>query len=84
MLLEWACQVTFPIDDSFSIGILYSGATFFSSIIGEVLTMVVNGDDNVADKYLEKYYLFGRHGAFLGLLSLSVIAIVATIFAMLT
>lgn len=34
LLLEWGCEEIFPLNDSFCIGLMYSGATMGSSFIG--------------------------------------------------
>lgn len=58
LLLEWGCKVTHPIDNSFSIGVLYSGATLFSSLIGEVLTKIVNTNDNQPTKLINYTHIY--------------------------
>lgn len=50
LMIEWGCQLIYPINDSFCIGIMYSGATMAGSFIGSLLTIISKGIH--ADKLL--------------------------------
>ncbi|CAD8153440.1 unnamed protein product [Paramecium octaurelia] len=43
LLLEWGCEQIYPLNDSFCIGLQYSGATMGSSFIAQIVSMVIYG-----------------------------------------
>ncbi|CAD8157072.1 unnamed protein product [Paramecium pentaurelia] len=45
LLLEWGCEQIYPLNDSFCIGLQYSGATMGSSFIAQIVSMVIHGKD---------------------------------------
>lgn len=44
LLLEWGCEQIYPLNDSFCIGLMYSGATMGSSFIAQILVIAIHGD----------------------------------------
>lgn len=44
VLLEYSCEAIYPINGSFAVGLLISGATLFTVISSQVLTSVVKGN----------------------------------------
>lgn len=46
VLLEYSCEAIYPINGSFAVGVLISGATLFTVISSQVLTAVVRGKDS--------------------------------------
>ncbi|CAD8065070.1 unnamed protein product [Paramecium sonneborni] len=45
LLLEWGCEQIYPLNDSFCIGLQYSGATMGSSFIAQIVSMIIHGKD---------------------------------------
>lgn len=49
VMMELCCEIIYPLNGSFAVGILYSGATLFSVVGTQVLTFVTKGTDS--DKF---------------------------------
>lgn len=50
--LELSCEIIYPINGSFAVGILYSGATLLTVISSQLLTIIVKGEHSTEHSVL--------------------------------
>lgn len=44
LMVEWGAKVAFPIDDSFAMGIMYSGATLMGAFFAQSEIWILGGE----------------------------------------
>lgn len=46
VMIELSCELVYPLSSSFAVGMLFSGATLFTVISSQVLTVITKGNDS--------------------------------------
>lgn len=46
VMIELSCEIVYPLSSSFAVGMLFSGATLFTVISSQLLTVITKGTDS--------------------------------------